>query len=80
MEKLQVKSMLKNFIIDNLGVEESILTDDLQLFDGGICLDSIDNIELISFISQSFGISVAGANKNIFTNIENLADYIYKLI
>lgn len=76
MNNTDIKQKLRNFICDNLGVENSILTDDLQLFDGGICLDSIDSIELISFVNEAFNVSIAGVDRNIFTNLNTLTNYI----
>lgn len=76
MNNNDIKEKLKQFICENLGVEKSILTDDLQLFDGGICLDSIDSIEIISYVNEEFNVSIAGADRKHFIDVKSLASYI----
>ncbi|MBQ9448484.1 MAG: acyl carrier protein [Acholeplasmatales bacterium] len=76
MELLQVKEALKNFLCDNLGVDANELEYDTQLFGEGIGLDSIDSIELVSFIEEEYKVPTSGIAKEVFTNIDTLAEYI----
>ena len=47
-----------------------------MLFGDGIGLDSIDSIELITYIDETFGVSMSGVAKENFQNINTLAAYI----
>lgn len=70
----EVKAALKGCIVDNLGVDENELEYDTPLFEEGIGLDSIDSIELVSFIDENYGLS--GIGREHFRTIESLAKYI----
>jgi len=45
---------------------------------GGLGLDSIDALELIVLLEKRYGIRLANAaeGKKIFTNVENIAQYV----
>ena len=77
MDKEQVKSKLKDFFISNLGVDGSILNYDTPLFgDSEVGLDSVDSLEIISFVDDEFSVSMTGVAKEHFLSIDTLTDYI----
>ena len=76
MNELEIKEKLKNFMVEDLGVDESILSYDTALFGEGVGLDSIDSIEMISFIDDNFGVSMTGVAKENFYSIDTLTAYI----
>lgn len=76
MSELEIKQALKEFFCNDLGVEESELEFDTPLFEEGIGLDSIDSIELISFIDGEFDVQMTGVDKSHFRTIDTLASYI----
>ena len=77
MDKEQVKSKLKQFFISNLGVDGSILNYDTPLFgDSEVGLDSVDSLEIISFVDDEFSVSMTGVAKEHFVSIDTIADYI----
>ena len=76
MTEQEIKGKLKEFFTNNLGVDASELEDDTMLFGDGIGLDSIDSIELITYIDETFGVSMSGVAKEKFQNINTLAAYI----
>lgn len=76
MDLLTVKEQLKGFVCDNLGVDAEVLNFDSELFGDEIGLDSIDSIELVSFIEEQYGISASGVAKEVFTSIDTLADFV----
>ena len=81
MEELIVG--LKEQIIDALNLEE-ITPEDIDneapLFGEGLGLDSIDALELIVILDKFYGIKLANPaeGKDIFKNINTIADYIAK--
>lgn len=73
---------LKGEIIKVLNLED-ITPEDIDpkapLFGaGGLGLDSIDALELIVLLEKCYGIRLANAaeGKKIFTNVENIAQYV----
>ena len=74
---------LKEQIIDALNLEE-ITPEDIDneapLFGDGLGLDSIDALELIVILDRFYGIKLANPaeGKEIFKNINTIADYISK--
>lgn len=76
MTELEIKEKLKEFMVSDLGVEASDLEYDTPLFGDGIGLDSIDSIEMISFIDDNFGVSMTGVAKENFYSIDTLTKYI----
>ena len=72
----EIKQQLKDFIVDELGVDLSELQIDTNLFGEGIGLDSIDSIEIISFVDETFGVSMNGVDKTNFLSIDTIAAYV----
>lgn len=76
MTDMEVKAQLKEFFVNELGVDADELQYDTILFGEGIGLDSIDSIELVAFIDETFGVQTSGIDKANFKNIDSLAAYI----
>lgn len=78
MTSEEVKSKLKEFFMSDLGVDGSVLQYDTPLFGEEIGLDSVDSLEIISFVDTNFGVSMTGAGKEPFQSIDTIADFIEK--
>lgn len=76
MNKDEVKAKLKEFFVSNLGVDGSILNFDTPLFGDEIGLDSVDSLEIISFVDDEFSVSMTGVDKEKFLSIDTIADFI----
>lgn len=76
MTELEIKAQLKEFFVNELGVDQDELQYDTILFNEGIGLDSIDSIELVAFIDEKFGVQTSGIDRSNFKNIDSLAAYI----
>jgi acyl carrier protein len=72
----EIKQQLKDFIVSELGVDADELQFDSLLFGEGIGLDSIDSIEIISFVDETFGVSMNGVDKENFRSIDTIAAYV----
>jgi acyl carrier protein len=75
---MEISVQVKNFIIDNFLFGESDHFDEnTDFFDKGI-LDSTGIIELVSFIEQTFNISVADEEliTENFSSLNKITDYI----
>lgn len=72
----QVKIMLVEQL--RLRMEPDEIADDAALFGEGLGLDSVDAIELIAAVEQSFGVVIASEDeaKTVLHNITTLTEHI----
>ncbi|WP_033960380.1 phosphopantetheine-binding protein [Psychroserpens jangbogonensis] len=81
MQVKELREELKEKIIEQLNLEElsvSDIKDDDALFGDGLCLDSIDALELIVMLDKDYGIQLTDPKEGqeVFKSITVLADYI----
>lgn len=79
----ELKEQLKAQIVEQLNLEDvkpEDIRDDEPLFGEGLGLDSIDALEFIVLLEQSYGIRIADPSqgRDIFNSINSLADFIEK--
>ena len=72
----EMKEKLKAFFMSDLGVDGDVLQFDTPLFGEEIGLDSVDSLEIISFVDSNFGVSMTGVAKENFQSIDTIAAYI----
>lgn len=75
MTELEVKEKIKEFLVSELNLDAD-LAFDAELFGDEVALDSIDSVEIISFIDSEFGVSMTGVAKENFQSINTLAAYV----
>ncbi len=86
MASTNLKEELKDMIITTLNLEDiktSDIKDDEALFGDGLGLDSVDALELSLAISKKYNVVIDKKVDNvreIFANIENLANFIQSKI
>ena len=76
MNSEEMKNKLKAFFMSDLGVDGDVLQFDTALFGDEIGLDSVDSLEIISFVDSTFGVSMTGVAKENFRSIDTIAAYI----
>ena len=76
MSSEEMKSKLKSFFMSDLGVDGDVLQFDTPLFGEEIGLDSVDSLEIISFVDSNFGVSMTGVAKENFQSIDTITAYI----
>ena len=78
--KPEIISQLKTLIATDLdaNISESEIGDDMPLFEGGIGLDSVNLIELISLVEKRFEIHFSDEelNPECFSNMDVLANMV----
>jgi len=79
MIDIQLKSDLRQFILDNFlyGQDDNIFGDDISFLEKGI-IDSTGVLELVSFIEETYGISVDDEDliPDNFDSLNKLSSYI----
>lgn len=76
MNQEEMKNKLKSFFMSDLGVDGDVLQFDSPLFSEEIGLDSVDSLEIISFVDSNFNVSMTGVGKEHFQSIDTIAAYI----
>ena len=76
MSSEEMQSKLKSFFMSDLGVDGDVFQFDTPLFGEEIGLDSVDSLEIISFVDSNFGVSMTGVAKENFQSIDTIAAYI----
>ena len=72
---------LKKDIVEHLNLEDlepQDISDDEQLFGGGVGLDSIDALELIVLLEKNYGVKIDNPEegKKVFHSVGSMARYI----
>lgn len=81
-ELTNLEQEVAKLIIDSLILEDITPSDiepEAALFNEGLCLDSIDALELAMAISQKYGFQLKSDdsnNANIFSSLRNLTSHI----
>ena len=75
-KELEIAEKIKAMLVDSLGIDADVLTNEIALFGDEIGLDSIDSMEIIAGIDDEFGVSMTGVGKEHFYNVESLAKYV----
>ncbi len=77
MEANDIKNGLKEFLVNDLGVDGDSLDFDTALFGAGpVGLDSIDSLEIISYVDGEYHVNMTGVGKEHFYSIDTIAEYI----
>lgn len=75
MEKEQVISIIKHFLVEDFEVEEHAITPDANLKDT-LDLDSLDYVDLVVSIESNFGFKVKAEDFQHMVTINDFYDYV----
>jgi len=78
---MTVKEQLKKLIVEELNLEEispEDIEDDAPIFGEGLCLDSLDAVEIVVILEKHFGVEVKSLDegREAFRSVNALAAYI----
>ena len=72
-----VADRVKKIIVDQLGVEEDLVTSDASFVDD-LGADSLDTVELVMALEEEFGIEIPDEDAEKITRVKEAVDYIEK--
>ncbi len=75
MEHEEIFAKVKDVIVDQLSVEEDDVTADASFFDD-LGADSLDIVELVMALEDSFGISIPDEDAESIKTVGDAVDYI----
>ena len=72
-----VADRVKKIIVDQLGVEEELVTSDASFVDD-LGADSLDTVELVMALEEEFGVEIPDEDAEKITRVKEAVDYIEK--
>jgi acyl carrier protein len=72
-----VADRVKKIIVDQLGVEEDLVTSEASFVDD-LGADSLDTVELVMALEEEFGIEIPDEDAEKITRVKEAVDYIDK--
>lgn len=70
-----IEERVKKIIVDQLGVDESEVTDDASFVDD-LGADSLDTVELVMAFEEEFNIEIPDEDAEKITTVQDAVDYI----
>jgi len=72
-----VSDRVKKIIVDQLGVEEELVTSEASFVDD-LGADSLDTVELVMALEEEFGIEIPDEDAEKITRVKEAVEYIEK--
>ncbi len=72
-----VADRVKKIIVDQLGVEEELVTPDASVVED-LGADSLDTVELVMALEEEFGVEIPDEDAEKITRVREAVDYIEK--
>lgn len=72
-----VADRVKKIIVDQLGVEEELVTSEASFVDD-LGADSLDTVELVMALEEEFGIEIPDEDAEKITRVREAVEYIDK--
>ena len=72
-----VADRVKKIIVDQLGVEEDLVTSEASFVDD-LGADSLDTVELVMALEEEFGLEIPDEDAEKITRVREAVDYIDK--
>ena len=72
-----VADRVKKIIVDQLGVEEELVTAEASFVDD-LGADSLDTVELVMALEEEFGIEIPDEDAEKITRVKEAVEYIEK--
>ena len=75
MEYSEIFNKVRDIIVDKLGVEESVVTEEAS-FTNDIGADSLDTVELLMAFEQQFGVKIPDDETSSIVTVKDACDKV----
>ena len=72
-----IDDRVKKIIVDQLGVEEELVTPEASFVDD-LGADSLDTVELVMALEEEFGVEIPDEDAEKITRVKEAVDYVQK--
>jgi len=77
MDAIEIEKLVKDIIVEHLGVEEGKVARDSNFIDD-LGADSLDTVELVMAFEEKFGIDIPDDAAEKITTVKDAIEYIAK--
>ena len=77
MERQEIEEKVKNFLIEDLEIEEEKIQDDAKLKED-IGIDSLDFVDIVVIVEKTFGFKIKPEEMQGAVTLHDFNDYIEK--
>lgn len=77
MERQEIEEKVKNFLIEDLEVEEEVITPSARLKDD-LGIDSLDFVDIVVIVERNFGFKIKPEEMAGVETLSDFCDYIEK--
>ena len=75
MERKEIESLIKNFLIEDMEIEADKIQDDAKLKED-LGLDSLDFVDIVVIVEKYFGFKIKPEEMGNVLNVKDFYDYI----
>jgi acyl carrier protein len=75
MTRIDIDEIVRNFLIEDLEVEEDVINPDAHLKDD-LGIDSLDFVDIVVLVERNFGFKIKPEEMQTIANLGQFCDYI----
>lgn len=75
MERKEIEEKVKNFLVNDLEIDEEKISDDALLKED-LGIDSLDLVDIVVIVEKSFGFKIKPEEMKTVKTLEQFCDYI----
>ena len=75
MTRTEIEETVKNFLIEDIEVEESVIKPDAHL-KNDLGIDSLDFVDIVVIVERNFGFKIVAEEMQGVTTLSQFCDYI----
>lgn len=77
MERKEIEEKVRNFLINDLEIDEEKISDDAKLKDD-LGIDSLDLVDIVVIVEKNFGFKIRPEEMKDVKTLKDFCDYIEK--
>jgi acyl carrier protein len=79
MERKEIESQVRNFLIEEMEIEAEMITGEAKLRDN-LGLDSLDFVDIVVIVEKRFGFKIKPEEMANVTTVNEFYDYIHSKV